>query len=121
MDDATTFLVHTISEHLDTSGNYVRVLFVDFSSAFNTMMLSKLIDKLMHMAEASSLCMWILDYLHGLTQQVRIGDTLSQSPPILVHHKAVYFHLFCSPCILTVTGGLNHPHLSSNMLVMLQQ
>lgn len=36
VSDATLTLLDAILQHLDPSGTYVRVLFVDFSSAFNT-------------------------------------------------------------------------------------
>ncbi len=36
VDDAVNMGLHYILEHLDKSGTYVRILFVDFSSAFNT-------------------------------------------------------------------------------------
>ncbi len=34
--DAVNIGLHYILQHLDKSGTYVRILFVDFSSAFNT-------------------------------------------------------------------------------------
>ncbi|KAK3572757.1 hypothetical protein QTP86_007045 [Hemibagrus guttatus] len=36
VDDAVNMGLHFILQHLDKSGTYVRLLFVDFSSAFNT-------------------------------------------------------------------------------------
>ncbi len=36
VDDAVNMGLHFILQHLDRSGTYVRILFVDFSSAFNT-------------------------------------------------------------------------------------
>ncbi len=42
-DDAITHLLHTALDHLDKRrGNYVKMLFVDYSSAFNTIIPSKL-------------------------------------------------------------------------------
>jgi len=35
-DDAINVGLHHILKHLDTAGMYARILFVDFSSAFNT-------------------------------------------------------------------------------------
>ncbi|KAK3516299.1 hypothetical protein QTP70_009421 [Hemibagrus guttatus] len=46
-DDAISHLLHTSLTHLDTrKGNYVKMLFVDYSSAFNTIILSTLTTKL---------------------------------------------------------------------------
>ena len=35
-DDAIACLLHKLFEHMETAGNYARILFIDFSSAFNT-------------------------------------------------------------------------------------
>ena len=35
-DNAMNMALHYVLEHLITAGNYARILFVDFSSAFNT-------------------------------------------------------------------------------------
>ncbi|KAK1798185.1 hypothetical protein P4O66_000677 [Electrophorus voltai] len=46
-DDAITHLLHTTLTHLDEGrGNYVKMLFVDYSSAFNTIIPSLLTTKL---------------------------------------------------------------------------
>jgi len=78
-EDATVFVVHQVLQHLDTQGNYVRILFADFSSAFNTMRPSTLHRKLSVMGVKDSLCAWVLDYLRGRQQQVRVGSTLSDT------------------------------------------
>jgi hypothetical protein len=78
-DDACTVLTHQIVSHLETIGNYTRILFVDFSSAFNTMLPSVLIEKLCNLGVPPSLCQWLLSYLRGRTQKVRIGSTYSKS------------------------------------------
>ncbi len=44
--DAVNMGLHYILQHLDKPGNYARILFVDFSSAFNTIMPDLLSDKL---------------------------------------------------------------------------
>ena len=35
VDDVAT-LLHNVTKHLEKAGNYIRILFIDFSSAFNT-------------------------------------------------------------------------------------
>lgn len=42
MEDAVNMALHYVLNHLDTAGNYARILFVDFSSAFNTILPSTL-------------------------------------------------------------------------------
>ena len=53
------------------------MLFIDFSSAFNTLVTSKLINKLRTLGLNTSLCNWILDYLTGHPQVVRVGNNTS--------------------------------------------
>jgi len=79
VEDATALLTHRIFTHVETLGCYVRVLFIDFSSAFNTMRPSVLYTKLREMGVDESLSMWIMDYLRGRTQKVRVGSAFSSS------------------------------------------
>ena len=51
------------------------MLFIDYSSAFNTIVPSKLITKLRTLGLNTSLCNWILDLLTGRPQVVRVGYT----------------------------------------------
>ena len=51
------------------------MLFIDYSSAFNTIVPSKLINKLRTLGLNTSLCNWILDFLMGRPQVVRVGNT----------------------------------------------
>ena len=44
-DDAISNALHTALSHLDKGNTYVRMLFIDYSSAFNTTVPSKLITK----------------------------------------------------------------------------
>lgn len=79
-DDAISHLLHTSLSHLDTGrGNYVRMLFVDYSSAFNTIIPSKLFTKLTDLGLSSSLCQWILNFLTDRPQSVRVGKQVSPS------------------------------------------
>ncbi len=58
------------------------MLFVDYSSAFNTIVLATLVEKLQTLGLNRSLCSWILDFLTGRSQVVRMGNNTS-SPLIL--------------------------------------
>jgi hypothetical protein len=51
-----------------------------FSSAFNTTVASKLVNKLGTLGLNASLCNWILDYLTGRPQGVRVGNSTSATP-----------------------------------------
>lgn len=78
-DDAIAFCIHTALSHLENKNTYVRMLFVDYSSAFNTIVPAKLITKLQALGLNKSLCSWILDFLSDRRQVVRIGNTISSS------------------------------------------
>ena len=55
----------------------MRMLFIDYSSAFNTIVPSKLITKLRILELNTSLCNWILDFLTLRTQVERVGNNTS--------------------------------------------
>ncbi|XP_055746970.1 uncharacterized protein LOC129829317 [Salvelinus fontinalis] len=55
-DDAIAITLHTALSHLDKSKTYVRMLFIDYSSAFNTIVPSKLIIKLEALGLNPALC-----------------------------------------------------------------
>ena len=59
------------------NNTYVRMLFIDYSSAFNTIVPSKRITKLRTLGLNTSLCNWILDFLTGRPQVVRVGNNTS--------------------------------------------
>jgi hypothetical protein len=56
IDDAISIALNTALIHLDKRNTYVRMLFIVYSSVFNTIIPSKLVP---------SLCNWILDFLTG--------------------------------------------------------
>ena len=76
-DDAISIALHTALSHLDKSNTYVRMLFIDYSSVFNTIVPSKLNTKLRNREVNTSLCNWILDFLTGHPQVVRLGSNTS--------------------------------------------
>ena len=58
------------------------MLFIYDSSAFNTIIPSKLVIKLEILGLDHALCNWVLDFLTGRTQVVRVGNNIS-TPLIL--------------------------------------
>ncbi|KAK1802089.1 hypothetical protein P4O66_004432 [Electrophorus voltai] len=78
-DDAIAHLLHTTLTHLDEGrGNYVNMLFVDYSSAFNTIIPS-LLTKLEDLGLHTSLCDWISNFLTDRPQSVRVGNCASST------------------------------------------
>ncbi|KAL0195028.1 hypothetical protein M9458_008600 [Cirrhinus mrigala] len=76
-EDAVSIALHSALTHLDNINTYARMLFVDFSSAFNTVLPSKLITKLRDLDINTSLCNWIMDFLTNRPQHVRSGHICS--------------------------------------------
>ncbi len=72
-DGAISSTLHLALTHLENKDSYVRMLFIDFSSAFITIIPQQLINKL------NSLCNRILDFLTGRPQSVRVGHNTSST------------------------------------------
>ena len=66
--------------HLEKRGTYARLLFVDYSSAFNTIIPSRLVSKMSSLGVDDNICRWTLDFLTDRPQSVRMGINYS---PIL--------------------------------------
>jgi len=63
-NDAVSQVIHSSLSHLDSrKGGYVRMLFIDVSSAFKTIVPSRLADTLIELSLKTPLCAWILDFL----------------------------------------------------------
>jgi hypothetical protein len=75
-DDAISIALQTSLSHLDKRNTFVRMLFIDYSSVFNTIVPSKLINKLRTLELNTSPCNWILDFLMGRPQVVRVGNNI---------------------------------------------
>ena len=79
-DDAIAINVHELLQHAERRNTYSRVLFIDYSSAFNTIIPCKLFDKLLTKLNFPlSLCNWILDFLLERPQIVKIGSKMSST------------------------------------------
>ena len=57
----------------------LRMLFIDYNSAFNTIVHSKIIIKLEALGLTPSLCNWVLDFLTGHPQVLKVGNDISTS------------------------------------------
>eukprot|EP00061_Rhincodon_typus_P007483 g29225.t1 len=70
--DAISLAMHSSLEHLNNKLSYVRLLLIDFSSAFDTINPSRLISKLQDLGLGSALCNYIFSFLTHRQQSVRI-------------------------------------------------
>ncbi len=111
-------VLHSSLTHIDSkNGNYVRLLFIDYSSAFNTIVPIKLAVKLTDLGLNSLLCDWIQDFLTGRPQVVKNGPVHLQlhypehrspsglcpeSPALLSLHPRLrvlsQLHFYCQIC-----------------------
>ena len=83
------------------------MLFVDYSSAFSNIVLSKLVTKLRTLGLKTSLCNCILDFLTGLPHVVREGNitsatlTLNTGDPQGCVLSSLVYSLFIHDCMAT--------------------
>ncbi len=82
VDDTVNMGLHFILQHLDRPGTYVRILFVDFSSSFNTIIPDTLQNKLTQLSVPTSICQWITSFLTDRQQLVRLGKFSSSTRTI---------------------------------------
>ena len=74
----TSTLLDTVSKHLDSTGNFVRILFMDFSSAFNTIQPHLLIQRQLDLRVNPTLVLWVRAFLCDRPQCVCVRvDPLS--------------------------------------------
>lgn len=101
------YILHTALSHLEGRDTYVRMLFVDYSSAFNTIVPSRLDSKLKDLGLNTPLCDWILDFLTGRPQVVRIDNltstslTLSTGGPQSCVLSPLLYSLYTHDCVST--------------------
>lgn len=57
--------------------SYARLLFIDFSLAFNTIIPDRLVTKLKNLGLPYSICLWIKDFLSDPPQRVKVVPHLS--------------------------------------------
>ena len=77
IDDAILTLIHNALFHLNGQGSFVRILFIDFSSAFNTIQPHLLAEKLSNLNVNPKITLWILNFLLNRTQCVRFNSGIS--------------------------------------------
>lgn len=71
VDDAIIDLLHKSLSHLETPDNTVRIMFFDFSTAFN-MQPTLLRSKMVNVGVYKSMVSWLSDYLSNRPQYVRM-------------------------------------------------
>ena len=82
VDDAILISFNNIYKHIDIPKQYCRVLFVDFSSAFNTIQPHVLLPKLHDLKVNRNIIAWILDFLSEREQFVKLANVIQASPSL---------------------------------------
>ncbi|KAI3351053.1 hypothetical protein L3Q82_005595 [Scortum barcoo] len=104
-EDAICSALHLSLTHLEEKNTHVRMLFLDFSSAFNTIIPQHLVGKLGLLGFSTPLCNWLLDFLTERPQSVRVGKntssviTLSTGSPQGCVLSPLLFTLMTHDCV----------------------
>lgn len=109
-EDAIALALNVALSHLEHSGNCVRMLFIDYSSAFNTVVPDLLMEKMLKLNLPTSLCSWIKDFLVDRPQVVKLGKHISSQLVVSIWVPQGYvlspllYSLYtcdCTPCFST--------------------
>ena len=98
-EDAILTMLHHLHQHLDKPGTYARTLFIDFSSAFNTIQPHLLVAKLLDMAVNPTIIDWIFSFLTDRPQRVTVGRAVSD---VLVTNTGAPQGCVLSPALFTI-------------------
>ena len=77
VEDATLTVLDLAMRHLDNTGTFVRVLLMDFSSAFNTIQPHLLLSRLVDLDVSPQIVLWIRSFLRDRPQRVNVNNLLS--------------------------------------------
>lgn len=113
-EDAIAIVLHSALEHLENKNSYVRLLFIDYSSAFNTILPRTLISKLHSLGLSNALCNWVLSFLTNRTQAVRLGNYTSST---LSLSTGAPQGCVLSPLLYTLLTHDCSPTLPSNYII----
>ena len=78
-EDAKLTPLHNAYTHLEKTGSFVRILFINFSSAFNTTQPQLMASKLLKFDINPRLILWIVNFLVNRFQTVHHHAVLSSS------------------------------------------
>lgn len=116
-EDAIATALHIALLHLEHPGSYVRMLFINYSSVFNTVLSDRLVAKMLVLGLSPSICHWIKEFLTNRPQTLRIGSHISSTltlcsgaPQGCVLRPLLYvLHTNdCTPSILPTLSSISH-------------
>ena len=92
VEDAVLYVLNKMFSHLENANSSIRLMFFDFSSAFNTMQCHLLVNKLLAMNVDFRTVLWIFDYLTFRPQFVKLRSSSNSN-------------VFISDTVFTNTGA----------------
>lgn len=104
MDNVIVLALHTFLSYLDQRNTYVRLLLIGYSSAFNTIAPTKLVNKLRDLGLNTAV---IMNFLTGRPQVMWIGNikpstlTLSTGAPLGCMLRSLLNPLLMQDCVAT--------------------
>ncbi|KAI5616338.1 gastrula zinc finger protein XlCGF28.1-like [Silurus asotus] len=113
-EDAVSMKLNSVLTHLKNKNTYARMLFVNFSSAFNTIIPSKFIAKLVDLGINTSTCNWVMDFLTNRPQQIRSGSICSNT---IILNTSVPQGCVLSPCLYSPFTSNCRPVNRSNSII----
>ena len=79
VEDAISVFTNNIYKHLERQKSYCRILFIDFSSAFNTIRPLLLVEKMRRLEINRNIIAWVLNFLIERTQFVFVEGNASKT------------------------------------------
>ena len=81
--DPTIMIAHDVLKFLDVlnsknKSHFVKIIFIDFSSAFNTIQVHIMLNQLLNLQVNSNIVLWIYSFLSHRQQYVKFCDVLSE-------------------------------------------
>ena len=114
VNDAIATLLHSVLKHLESPGCYARILFIDYSSAFNTIQRHQMIKKLISFKLPSPLIYWTHSFLSERPQRVKAGKVLS---PVLLTNTGAPQGCCASPMLYSLYTNDLRSDNDNDMLV----
>ena len=74
-------MIYNWLSHLDSPGRHIRLLFLDYSKAFDRIGYNFLINKLINIGVRCCLISWVISFLSNRRQCVKLGNTTSDWLP----------------------------------------
>ena len=106
VEDAILVFLDNLYKHLDAPRTYSRLLFVDFSSAFNTIQPFLIASKLRELHVNINIIAWVLDFLLQRQQYVKLNKNMSEK---IITNTGAPQGAVLSPLLFTIYTNNCHP------------